>query len=164
LFAPESLDHVLIEASYGFVLHVNSRVTGFQSVYGFPKNFVSPCSFSFETFLSPLDDGIFLSFSSILFYGISWYMFSWILSHFELTYKASVFFASRPSSAVFYFPMPPRHRVPATLSSDAAFRKQVAATRDALRTFKTISGLKSPNLAQAALEELISITVRLILV
>ena len=56
--------------------------------------------------------------------------------------------------------MPPRNTVPSVRSSDAAFRKQVAVTRDALRTFKTISGLKSPNLAQAALEELVTITVR----
>ena len=56
--------------------------------------------------------------------------------------------------------MPPRHSVPASRSSDAAFRKQVAATRDALKTFKTIAALKSPGLAQAALAELITVTVR----
>ena len=41
---PESPGHILIEVSGGFVLidHVNSRSTGFQSIYGVPKFFVSP--------------------------------------------------------------------------------------------------------------------------
>ena len=56
--------------------------------------------------------------------------------------------------------MPSRVNKPSVRSTDAAFRKQVVATRDALKTFKVVAGLKSPGLAQTALEELISITVR----
>jgi hypothetical protein len=44
--------------------------------------------------------------------------------------------------------------------SDAAFNKQVDATRVALSNFNTISKLNAPGPAKAALEELITTTVR----
>jgi hypothetical protein len=47
--------------------------------------------------------------------------------------------------------------------SDAAFRKQVTATEEALKTFNAIVDLNAPGPTRIAMEELISITVRLVL-
>ena len=56
--------------------------------------------------------------------------------------------------------MPRRVTTSQSRVSDIAFRKQVAATQEALKTFNTIAGLNAPGPARVAMEELISVTVR----
>ena len=57
--------------------------------------------------------------------------------------------------------MPRRVTTSQSRVSDAAFRKQVTATQEALKVFNAIAVLNAPGPARVAMEELISVTVRL---
>jgi hypothetical protein len=48
-------------------------------------------------------------------------------------------------------------------SADAAFNKQVNATRDALKIFTVITAVHAPVTAKVAMEELVNTTVRIII-
>ena len=132
--------------------HVNIIATHFRSPYGFQKTFVSPLIVILLCFiLSRLDLGKFSLSPPIPLDGT-------VLS-FSFDLKSHPL--GRLQSESRFSTMPSRSSSSASFQvCDATFNDQVIATRNALKTFTTISALHAPGPGRIAMAELVNITVR----